>query len=365
MGPARTRPRARSGALACGLAAVAGLILTPALAAGASRTATLSGWGQISAALEGRHLAFSDALTALIDPDDAPGPLPPGLERFRYYRLDAGVIRLDGSRTRFTGESDPQVTMRTSVARLPAGAVDLTRSGRFAVTAGAVGFPTPVVWCCTDDEGVEVVLASDGRADAPRPLAVATDGARRVRWVARETDGSARVHVADPLDPSSAVEVPFPGRPDSGRLALAGTLAAWVEEGAPQGQIRVGRLGGSAAPRTVPVGGRVLELHASDGEVLALTRVGARYRVVRIDRRGRVTRPWSGSSRPKVAIGGGAIALSAGRRVLAGRGRRLEQARRARGRVAALAVDRNRVAVFERRRVKRQRATVVRLWKVP
>lgn len=337
--------------------------LAPAGAVGASQTITLDGWGQIAADMGPRHLAYTDALTIVIDPADAPPPLPEGLAPFRYYRLDAGVTRLDGSGRRFVGGAGPQVTMRTSIGRLPAGDVDLTPDGRFVATAAASAFASPVVWCCTPDEGLEVVLESDGRAEAPIPIAVGTDGPRRTRWVARHADGVTRVHVVDPLDESAPRAVlDLPGDPLPGRVDLEGTLAAWVDRDGAAGAVRIARIGRDATPRTAVVGGTVREVHVADGEVLALTRVGARHRVVRVDRAGRTGRVWTGTTRPRVAIGGRWVAVAAGKRVLLGRRAPLREVRIARGRIAGLAVHGNRVAVFERRTVKRSRATVARIW---
>lgn len=339
-----------AGALAC----------TAAPGLGASRTSTIPDWFEMTAVMSGRTVAYSDAATVRIDPADSTTPLPPGLQPFDYYRVETGLLGLDRTRTRFVGDPQLPVTVRTSIGYMGAGDLDIAPSGRVVLTPGPRTFSGPVIFCC-DAEDREVVLFSDGRADAPRPLAVGIEPSGRTRWLARDASGATRLHVADPLDPASQVDVPFAGRPDPARVALAGTLAAWVEEGTPGTTLRIGRVGG--APRDVPVGGEIAEVRADVGAALVTARLGGGWQVARVTPAGAVRRVWTGAARPRAAaLGGGTVAVAAGRRVLAGRAAPLRLVRRAQGTVATVAVDGDRVAVFERRIVKRQRVTVVRLW---
>ena len=90
----------------------------------------------------------------------------------------------------------------------------------------------PVIWCC-DPEGVETVVESDGRADAPVTVAATVDGGR-VRFLQARADGSAVLVSVDPVgagERRTAVNVPV--RTRAGLAALAPGLLAWVNPAAP------------------------------------------------------------------------------------------------------------------------------------
>jgi hypothetical protein len=113
----------------------------------------------------------------------------------------------------------------------------------------------------------------------------------------------------------------------------------------------------------------VLGLWAAPGTVVALTGAGGAFRVARIDlATGAVRVVWRGTRTPRLAVGGGTVAVADGRRILAGRGV-LARVAQARGPVAAVAADGDRVAWFERLTIRRgggapARWTVARMGRV-
>jgi hypothetical protein len=344
-------------------ACLAATVAAPATAEGA-RALPLEGWLGINADFSGRSLVWTEAATVRLDPATSPGRLPARLSPFVYYRVHGSSAALDGARRRFRGAVEQPVAVRTQVARMSAGQVVGDGRGGFVMVPGARRFAAPVIWCCED--GVETVIHSDGRADAPVPLAAGPDGAV-VRSLVRHADGTVGLTTADPAEvlprPS---EVPFPGRPAPNLAAIATGIVAWVDDDAPQ-TLRVGRPtdAGVVKERRVGLAGSALRVWADRGLVVVAVRQGSGVGLVRIDGlAGPVRAIWRGRGVPPVGLGGGTVAAAAGRTVLAARSGRLRVVARARGTVAAVAAARGRVAWFERVRRPDGRRTVVRIGRI-
>lgn len=352
---------------------IAVLAAFAAPAAAQAPTAALEKWNEISAAaIVGNTLLGLDTETVQVRrrlPDGRQGPL-----EFTYYKTDLVRAPLAPGRRRFArGAFDTVLAIRNSVGS-QSGARLMTGAGGATLTLpGAHGFAPPVVWCCTAD-GIEVVVESDGRDGAPRALAAGLDGTR-VRMLLRAPDRSVALVSASPaalgrpddLD-ASRTSAPFPGAPSGGLAAITDGAVAWTEDPA-SGVVRRGvpSDSGVTGVTDIRLGGRVLRLWAAPGTIVALTRAGVTARVHRIDTAGGAARVvWSGARLPRVAVGGGAVAVSDGRRILASRAGAVARVAQARGPVAALAVDGDRVAWFERVTIRRgggrpARWTVARL----
>ncbi len=78
----------------------------------------------------------------------------------------------------------------------------------------------------------------------------------------------------------------------------------------------------------------------------------------------RAVRVWTGARTPRVALGGGSVALTDGRRVLASRRGALRRVATARRAVDAVGVDDRRVAWVERGTRRGARVGVIRLGRV-
>ncbi|MFN8120924.1 MAG: hypothetical protein U0237_00700 [Thermoleophilia bacterium] len=345
-------------------------------AAADAPTAALEKWNEISAAaFAGPDLLALDTETVQVRrrlPGGRRGPL-----EFTYYKTDLVGVGLTAARRRFArGAFDTRIAIRNSIGSQSGARLMTGGGGASVVLPGAHGFAPPVVWCCTP-AGVEVVVESDGRADAPRALAAGLDGTR-VRMLLRSADGSVALASAAPgllanpddLD-ASRTSAPFPGRPSGTLAAVADGLVAWTEDPA-SGVVRHGTPSdaGVAAVADARFGGRVLRVWAAPGTVVALVRAGRVASVRTLDvASGAVRTVWRGTTLPRVAVGGGAVAVADGRRILAARGGTARRVALARGPVAAVAVDGDRVAWFERLVIRRggapARWTVARLARVP
>ena len=328
---------------------------------GASRTITLDGWYDHAAALSGATLVVTEAATARVDPRAIAGS-PPGAARFDYYRAETSRVRLNRARTRFGGTPETPVSVRTSIAAMGSGILAPGGAGSFVTAPSSRRAATPVIWCC-DPEGVETVVESDGRADAPVTLAATVDGGR-VRFLQARPDGSSALVGVDPVglgERRTAVDVP--ARTRARLAALAPGLLAWVDPAAPAVLARApaGDAGlGAITTTTLP--GPALRVWASRGLIVVAVRAGAAVHLIRLDEAAGAARTvWRGDRVPRVSAGGGAVAVGDGRRVLASRSGVLRVVARARGPVAAVAVDGPRVAWLERVRARRARATVARL----
>jgi hypothetical protein len=232
------------------------------------------------------------------------------------------------------------------------------------VMPDASRFAVPVVWCCDGD--VETVVYSDGRAEAPRPLAAAVDGGV-VRTVLRSQDGTATLVAGDPRERIPALaSVAFPGTPSASRIAMAPGLVAWTDDD-DRRTLRFGVPGetGVAGERAVTLPGEAIRVWADRGLIAVAVRQAGRVTLVRIDADGPRRRVvWRGSRLPRVGLGEGTIAVGVGRDVRAGRGAPLRRVTRARGPVAAVAPSGRRVAWFERVRRDGERRTVARIGRI-
>ena len=334
-------------------------------AGAAPRTITLDGWADRAAVFSGATLVVAEAATVHVDPRAIAGS-PPGAAPFDYYRAETSRARLNRARTRFTGALETPVSVRTSIAAMGPGILAPGGAGTFVTTPSSRAGATPVIWCC-DPEGVETVVESDGRPDAPVTLAATVDGGR-VRFLqARPGAGSVLVG-ADAVGPGerrTAVDVAV--RTGAGLAALAPGLLAWVDPAAPAILARApAGDAGLGAIATTALPGPALRVWASRGLVAVAVRAGAGVRLLRVDpATGASGTVWRGPRMPRVSVGGGAVAVAVGRRVLASRSGPLRPVGRGRGPVAAVAVDGRRVALLERVRARGARVTVARLRPVP
>lgn len=343
-----------------------------AATAGTSPTARVDKWDAMPAA------AFvGDSLVALQTPTQtvrAAGTAGrPGPVQFTYFETVALRVGLAPGRTRFTRAAfSSAVTIRSSIASM-AGATLGTGPGAFVVVPGGRGGPPPVVWCCTP-RAQEVVVESDGRPGARAVVAAGIDGAR-VRMLARTADGGAVLVSAGPaalanpddLDPS-VTTVALPGRPAAGTSALTTGVAVWTDAPA-EGVLIVADTSdaGAVVRLRIPMGGAIAAVRAADGVAVVTVRTGTRaVRVVRIDiATGAARVVWRGARIPRIAVGGGTIAVADRTAVYAGSGDAVRRVRTARGPVAAVAVTTGRVAWFEQLTVRvagvARRRTVARL----
>ena len=343
-----------SGARGAGAAALAAAALAAAPAAhAAAPSAALTKWNAIDGAvLTGDALIALEVETVRVRQGGTrarPGPVA-----VTYHAAIAVEAGLTARRTRFVrNRFSTAVAVRTSIGAMNGGRI-AAGDGRFVVLPGGRGFAPPVVWCCGG--GREVVVASDGRAGAPVPVAAGIDG-ERVRVLMRTADGATRLVSASPHalpgpdapDPT-VTDAAAPGAPARGTSAVGAGVAAWTDDPA-GGVLWIGTPsdGGVAAPRAVRVGGRILGVWTDAGTVAVLLRQGRQVRVARIAPG--ATSPaivWRGARVPRVGLGGGTLAVADGRVVFASRSGAVRRVSRTRGPVAAVAADGDRVAWFER-----------------
>ncbi len=345
----------RAIALGAGLA-----VVVAAPAAGASRTLTLEGWSPRALAFSGGHLVWTETAVARVDPARIPGS-PPGAQRFDYYRSETSRVRLDRRSRLFAGPRETPVAVRTSIAGMTPGVLWPTGGGNLLVAPESRRFAPPVILCC-DDEGTETVVASDGRADAPVTVAAFAAGTSvrtldidaAGRQTLRDVDGGGAV-TATPLAATTAI----------GLAALTPATRAWVDPARPS-ELLV-HPAGAAAATPIALPGRAVRLWGARGLVAISVRRGpASWVVLRVDDgpAPRAVRVWSGRRAPRVAVGGGSVAVADGRRVLAARRGAVRPVVTARRRVDAVGVDGRRVAWVERGLRRGARVGVVRLGRV-
>lgn len=348
------------------------MALSAPAAAAAAPTARVDRWDPVpAAAFVGDALIAVQTPTRVVRAAGAAGR--PGPVQFTYYETVALRAGLTRSRTSFTRPTfSSAVTIRSSIASM-SGATLGAGPDAFVVVPGALGGPPPVVWCCTA-RNEEVVLESDGRPGARTVVAAGIDGAR-VRMLARNADGTASLLSSGPAalpDPdagdASATTATLPGRPAAGTSAVMMGTAVWTD--APgDGVLTVADVSdaGAAVRLRVAVGGPIVAVRAADGLAVVVVRTGARaVRVTKVDTAtGRWRVVWRGSRVPRVAVGGGMIAVADRSAIVAGRGDVLRRVRIARGPVAAVAATTDRVAWLEQVTVKAsgvaRRRTVARL----
>lgn len=329
-------------------ACAGGALAACAVAAGsASAAVNIGGWGTISADMGGGALVWADSQ-------------PARTKTFTYWRSEAERARVSGNR--ISGREKP-VVVRTSAGPLTGTDIRATGTERgFVLTASGAAFAGPVTWCCTPEETLEVVVSSDSDGAAPHPYAAGMDGGR-VRWIAGGP-GGAVLGSADPVENAErGTSAAIPGRPGPGLASVAAGIAAWGDVGGSIVRWGVPSDAGVSDIRQASQGGRVVQVRAVPGFIVAVVRAGG-WRVTRTDAAtGAVRVIWRGSARPQVAAGGRAVAIGAGRAVLTSRGGAARKVADARGPIAAVATDGSRVAVFERvsRKAKvKARTTTVR-----
>jgi hypothetical protein len=289
----------RSIPVALVLAAAAALAAAPA-ASGATRTLTLEGWHDRALAFSGRNLVWTEAALVHVDPRRIAGS-PPGARPFDYYRADVSRARLDRGSRRFAGAPETPVSVRTSIARLSSGTLAPTGDGGFVAVPGSRRLAPPVIWCC-DDAGIETVIESDGRADAP-PTVTATWTGSAVRFVQLDPARRQVLRLGDPAGgPVPPATLAEPGAPDLVAVA-GGDLRAWADP-SQTARLLVTRDGAGGAPAPVALPGPALRVWAAPGLVAVLSRAGTGLAVTRIDAgpgAPRARRAWSGARPPAVA----------------------------------------------------------------
>ena len=187
---------------------------------------TVSGWPQFTAHIEGSTLMWATTITNR-------------LRVFDYWAAEVSRIPLGKNGPR--GLAETPVVVRTQAGPMGPVALAPGTEGTFTLLARGQNFAPPVIWCC-DEEGVEVVMESDGRDTAPRALAAGVGGTR-VRMLLATPD-AVRLVSASPLPGAASLprtEVAFPGRPLEPLAAIAGTRIAWVDVAAPT-QVHTGTL---------------------------------------------------------------------------------------------------------------------------
>ncbi len=159
---------------AAGLTAAAlAMVATPS-ALGASRTLTIDGWANRTLAFSGSKLLWTEAATVRVNPTKIAGS-PRDAVTFDYYRAETFVARLDRPSRRFrAGRPEAAVSVRTSIAAMRAGILAPAGDGAFIMVPRTARVAPPVIHCC-DPDGVETVLESDGRAEAPVTIAATWD----------------------------------------------------------------------------------------------------------------------------------------------------------------------------------------------
>jgi hypothetical protein len=335
---------------------VAVLTLGLGAAAGSAQAAPLavSGWPQISSHIEGSTLLWATTVTNR-------------LRGFDYWAAEVSRVPLGKNGPR--GLAETPVVVRTQAGPLGPIALAPGAGGSFTLLARGRNFPPPVIWCC-DDEGVEVVMESEGRDTAPRALAAGADGTRVRMLLATPT--AARLVSASALPGETALpraEVDFPGRPQEPLAAISGLRVAWVDETAPN-EVRTGALSdaGVAMGASLPQPGPVAAVWTTaSGIVVVASRVGSGVQISRHDTASGGARRvvFRGSRVPPLSVGGGVVTVADGRRVLAGR-TSLSEVRVTKGVVASVATDGRRLAIFERLQAKGGvKRTAVRLVRVP
>lgn len=347
-------------ALALALTGAAALACA-AGAAGASRTLTLDGWSPRVLAFSGDHLLWTEAAPVRIDPARVEGA-PAGATPFRYYRAETSRAPLARASTRFAAPPETPVAVRTSIAAMEPGVLVPAGRGDFLMVPGSRRFAPPAIHCC-DDEGVETVLESDGRPDAPVTIGATLAGGRALLLM---VDGAGRQRLRSvDLATGAAQDAALPDATASpGLAALAPTARSWVDPGAPA-TLMLWRTG-AAAPDAVPLPGRAVRVWSAAGLSAVAVRRGRAVLLMRIDHEGapRARRAWAGRRVPAVALGGRSLAVADGPRVLAARRGGLRQVARARRRVDGVGVSGRRVAWVERGLRRGARVGVVRLGRV-
>jgi hypothetical protein len=350
--------RAR-GVVAGGLAAAALAMVGAPPAMGASRTLTIDGWADRTLTFSGSRLLWTEAATVRVNPAKIAGS-PRDAATFDYYRAETFAARLDrGSRRFRAGRPSAAVSVRTSIAAMRAGILAPAGSGGFIMVPRTARVAPPVIHCCGPD-GVETVLESDGRAEAPVTIAATWD-AGTASFVQVGPGGRQLLRRVDPTNPGAATTTPTDQPAVPGLVAVSNTGRAWVDPAAPTAlQVHPS---GATGPVAVALPGPALRVWAATNVIVVAVRVGGRITLLRVDQPAlSPVRVWRGRTLPRVAVGGGSVAVAERRRVLAARRGSLKVLTRTKRTIEAVGVDRRRVAWIERgTRRKGGRVGVVRL----
>jgi hypothetical protein len=311
-------------------------------------------------AFSGTRLLWTEAATVRVDPHQIAGS-PAGARRFDYYRAEAFRVSLNRASTRFVGDVDTPVSVRTSIAAMRPGVLSPTGDGGFVMLPESRRFAVPVIWCCSADDR-EVVVESDGREDAPHTVGAAW-GVGSVRYVQSAPAGVRLLRVADP---SGAVAPTTQTTSDATATGLVGVSAdavGWVD---PASATTFLLRGDGAEAVSVALPGPGTRVWASPGLFAVAVRIGGRIALVRIDQgpSPRAVTVWVGARLPRVALGGHAIAVAERRRVLASRRGPVRLVVVARRVVEAIGVDDRRLAWIERASRRGARVGVIRLGRV-
>ncbi len=272
--------------------------------------------------------------------------------RFTFYETSAVEVPVRRARRPFTsGGFSTRIVMRSSIAPMVGTRLAADDAGFVMLPGGRV--PPPVSWCCV--AGKEVLLESDGRPTAPTTTGAGMDG-NRLRLLMRVPDGDAVLRSFSPqtltgpdaYDPSASTGT-VTARPAAGTTAVATGVIAWVPEGEPRTlALATPTDAGVEALRTVRMPGDVVAVAANPGLVVVTLRTGRSYRVLRVLPDGRSATAWRGAQAPRVAVGRGLVVVAVGRVVLASRSGAVKRVTGARGPVAGVAADGDRLAWFER-----------------
>lgn len=322
--------------MAAALAGAAILAVAPA-AHGAGRAVTTDGWAPKVMAFADGTLVWSEAAPVRIDPRRVPDA-PAGAQPFTYYRAEAFRAPLARGSRRFAGGAETLISIRESIAAMAPGSFAAVPGGGAVMAPWSPAFAAPVVRCCSPD-GQPVELASDGRPDAPRALAVGWDGV--ARWVELAA-GGAQVLRRE----GEAAGVATAERTAPGLVALAAGRRAWVDPLARR-LLHLGQAGTPGTARRVPLPAPALRVWGAPGIVAVAVRSGRRVTLLRVGS-GAPAPVWSGTRLPRVALGGGAVAVADGRRVLAARRGPLRPVRVSPRPVDGVGVDGARLAWAER-----------------
>lgn len=341
--------------------ALAALTAAAPGALGATRTLTVDGWSPRVMAFSGDRLLWTEAATVRVDPARIAGS-PAGAQPFDYYRAEAFRAPLNRASTRFAGDPETPVSVRTSIAAMDPGSLSPAGGGAFVMAPGSRRFAPPVIACCSVDD-VESVIESDGRPDAPTTIAAAAGAPGTVRYLQVGGGGATQIKTADAAGVAPPVARPAAGPTAAGLAALSRDAVGWVDPAAPT-SFALQPDGGAVATLALP--GRALRVWGSPGLFAVAVRTGSGVALLRIDQSAapRAVRVWRGARLPRVALGGGAVAVADGRRVLAARRGALRLVTTPPRIVDAIGIDGRRIAWIERATRKGARVGVMRLGRI-
>ncbi len=175
----------------------------------------------------------------------------------------------------------------------------------------------------------------------------ATGDAGTASFVQVGPGGRQLLRRVDPSNPGAATTTPTDQPAVPGLVAVSNTGRTWVDPAAPTAlQVQPS---GAAAPTAVALPGPALRVWSATNVIVVAVRTGARISLLRVDQPAlSPVRVWRGKTLPRVAVGGGSVAVAERRRVLAARRGSLKVLTRTKRMIEAVGVDRRRVAWIER-----------------